>query len=298
VSETTAEDSLPTRLMVRYGSTAGFYLGAPLFIAFCFTWISAGQVAQHLPRDLAFAYWTGLFVPKWFALDLATRIVHQMTRRWAPPVWLCALCGGALGAIAYKPLAVFYMEQFTTTFGPYLPDGFAFVGIAPVFPTSMTDIGTLLAQNGVSISFWIFGVVAFVRVWQTPRYLVTATSTPASPTTSEAEVSQSTRIPIFMQRTRGLAQTKLLAVQAEDHYVRVITDRGDDLVLYRFSDALEELRSFAGFRIHRSYWVAREAVRSIETENKNYFALLSNGLKVPISRANIGLLRAEGLIAN
>jgi hypothetical protein len=298
VSEATAGDSLPARLMAQYGSTVGFYIGAPLFIAFCFTWISAGQVAQHLPRDLAFVYWAGLFVPKWFALDLATRIVHQLTRRWTPPVWLCALCGGALGSIAYKPIAVFYMEQFTAAFGPYLPEGFAFIGIEPVYPTSMTDVGTLLAQNGVSISFWIFGVVAFVRLWQTPRYLVVATPTPAAPTLAEAEVSQSTRIPIFMQRTRGLAQAKLLALQAEDHYVRVITDRGDDLVLYRFSDALEELRAHPGFRVHRSYWVAREAVQAVQTENKNHVAILSNGLRVPISRANIGLLRAEGLIVS
>jgi len=282
-------DSARSRLALN----AGFYLGAPVFIAFVFTWISAGQMAQHLPRELALLYWLGLFVPKWLAMDLATRAVWFATKRWSPAPWLCALPGAALGSIAYKPLAVSYMERFIASTEAYLPAGFVFDGVEPIFPVSMADIGVMIIQSGVSIGFWTFAVVAFVRVWGVPAYLKPSA---VAPIDGEAPIVP--RIPVFMQRTRGLVDAELLALQAEDHYIRVITDRGEDLVLYRFSDALEELAARPGYRVHRSYWIASHAVKSISTENKNFVAELKNGRRIPISRSNVGLLRAEGLIVD
>jgi LytTr DNA-binding domain len=294
VSDTAAPhvlDATPSRLALN----AGFYLGVPIFIAFAFTWISAGQMAQHLPRDIALLYWLGLFMPKWLAMDLATRLVSRAGRRWSPAPWLCALTGAVIGCIAYKPLAVAYLDMFLGAFGSYMPAEFAFVGVEPIWPGSLDAVGTMIIQNGVSIGLWTFAVVAYVRVWGVPAYLRPAPAAVAGvhPWIQPAQP----RLPVFMQRTRGLAEARLLAIQAEDHYIRVITDSGDDLVLYRFSDALEELAQRLGYRVHRSYWIAKDAVSAVECENKNYIAILANGLRVPISRSNIGLLRAEGLIS-
>jgi DNA-binding LytR/AlgR family response regulator len=99
-----------------------------------------------------------------------------------------------------------------------------------------------------------------------------------------------------MSKTRGLADAKLIALQAEDHYIRVITDRGDDLVLYRFGDALAEVSALQGLRVHRSYWIARDAIAAVEFAAKTYSVVLSNGRRVPVSRSYIALLRSSGLI--
>jgi hypothetical protein len=256
-------------------------------------------MAQHLPAHFAFLYWLGLFLPKWAAMDLATRGVWFVVRKHNPSPWLCALPGGAIGSIAFKPLAVLHLERFIAAMQSHLPLGFAFEGLEPVFPSSLADIGLLIVQNGVSIGLWTFAVVAFVRVWEAPGYLRPKLRPAGANEPSLGSVETETgRIPHFLQRTRGLAQSQLLAIRAEDHYVRVIADSGEDLVLYRFSDALEELRDKPGYRVHRSYWVARDAIVTIEPENKNYVAVLKNGLRVPISRSNVGLLRAEGVIAS
>ena len=54
-------------------------------------------------------------------------------------------------------------------------------------------------------------------------------------------------------KLRGAA---IRAVQSEDHYLRIHTDRGSDLILMRLSDALDELEGLEGAQTHRSWWVA------------------------------------------
>jgi DNA-binding LytR/AlgR family response regulator len=86
-----------------------------------------------------------------------------------------------------------------------------------------------------------------------------------------------------------------LALASEDHYLRVYTARGDTLVHHRF-DALAELGD-AGVRVHRSWWVARAAVTGSEREGERIVLLLSNGLRVPVSRTYLIPAREAGLIA-
>ena len=51
-----------------------------------------------------------------------------------------------------------------------------------------------------------------------------------------------------------------IALQGEDHYVRIHTALGSELVLMRLGDAIQELDGLEGERVHRSWWVARRAV--------------------------------------
>ena len=52
----------------------------------------------------------------------------------------------------------------------------------------------------------------------------------------------------------------LLRISVHDHYVEVATDRGTARLLMRLSDAIGEVDSVDGLRVHRSHWVARSAV--------------------------------------
>lgn len=87
---------------------------------------------------------------------------------------------------------------------------------------------------------------------------------------------------------------KLHAIQAEDHYIRLYTSAGSDLVLLRFSDALAELRGLEGAQVHRSWWVARDAVESSRREDGKLFLVLRDGTKAPVSRTFTRALHAEG----
>lgn len=92
-------------------------------------------------------------------------------------------------------------------------------------------------------------------------------------------------------RLRG---ARLLAVEAEDHYLRLHTDRGSDLILMRLSDALAELEGLDGARTHRSWWVARDAVTGAKRGDGRATLSLDGGLQAPVSRRYARGLRAAG----
>ena len=82
----------------------------------------------------------------------------------------------------------------------------------------------------------------------------------------------------------GADAKDILCLQMEDHYVRVHTSLGHSLLLMRMRDAVAELGRLEGAQVHRSWWVAREAVASVEREGRRASLTLTNGLRVPVSR--------------
>lgn len=91
-----------------------------------------------------------------------------------------------------------------------------------------------------------------------------------------------------------LRQARLIAIEAEDHYLRVHTDAGSDLVLMRMTDACALLPEAAGARVHRSWWAARGAVGRLARREGKAELTLQTGLTVPVSRAMQAILREQG----
>jgi hypothetical protein len=91
-----------------------------------------------------------------------------------------------------------------------------------------------------------------------------------------------------------LSGAQLWAVEAEDHYLRLHTSLGQDLILMRLGDAIGELEGIEGARTHRSWWVARAAVRGVERDDGRASITLPDGAQAPVSRAYAKLLRAAG----
>ena len=74
------------------------------------------------------------------------------------------------------------------------------------------------------------------------------------------------------------------ALSAEGNYVRVYTERGDELVMSTFEDALRAVSGIPGVRTHRSWWVAETAVRRVEKSGSSYKVALESGLEAPLGR--------------
>lgn len=90
----------------------------------------------------------------------------------------------------------------------------------------------------------------------------------------------------FLQRlSPKLHSAELYAVASDDHYLRVYTSAGEELILMRLSDALRELESVAGLQTHRSWWVANSAVAERQKQQGKMKLLLKSGLTVPVSRS-------------
>lgn len=79
----------------------------------------------------------------------------------------------------------------------------------------------------------------------------------------------------------------LLALEAEDHYVRLHHPSGSTLILHRFSDALAEVGPRAGLQVHRGWWVANGAVAGTFTRGGKRWLKLTNGMEIPVSRTHL-----------
>jgi len=91
-----------------------------------------------------------------------------------------------------------------------------------------------------------------------------------------------------------LRTASLLALQAEDHYLRVHTEAGDELILMRLGDAIAAVEGLDGERTHRSWWVARRAVQDVARADGRATLTLSNGVEAPVSRTYSPRLREAG----
>jgi hypothetical protein len=98
---------------------------------------------------------------------------------------------------------------------------------------------------------------------------------------------------------RGLAArvplAQLLAVTAEDHYIRLHLAGGEKpLILYRFSDAVADLAGTDGLQVHRGAWVAEGAVANASREGRRWTLKLADGTAIPVSEARTSAVRAKG----
>jgi LytTr DNA-binding domain len=86
----------------------------------------------------------------------------------------------------------------------------------------------------------------------------------------------------------------LLALRGEDHYVRAIGEAREELVLMRLRDAMMELAPIEGMAVHRSWWVARAAIKSFRRDGRALTLILYNGSEVPVARENAPKIRKAG----
>lgn len=89
----------------------------------------------------------------------------------------------------------------------------------------------------------------------------------------------------FLQRLPSKYHTaELYAISSEDHYLRVYTNKGEDLILMRLADALKELSDARGLQVHRSWWVNEDSIVDSCIEDGRRFLTLKADIKVPVSR--------------
>ena len=171
----------------------------------------------------------------------------------------------------------------------------------PLSGLLMTPPMTLVVWGGT----WVIGRGEPVR--DLPIYafnslimclVMTAVAAALNRTRKVVEVAgPSAAPPKFLERLPlKLRGAEVWAVTAEDHYLRLHTSKGQDLILMRLSDAIAELEGIEGAQVHRSWWVARDAVTDAERGDGRAILTLRDGSKVPVSRTYAKVLRERGWI--
>ena len=125
--------------------------------------------------------------------------------------------------------------------------------------------------------------------WRKPKPII-QTRVVTAPPLPEAEA-------VFRRRLSAKRRSAaLIAIEAEDHYLRVHTDAGDELITARFAEALQELAGAHGYQTHRSWWVAAGAIETVRWRRGSGEARLTGGVVAPVSRTHAPALRLAGWI--
>lgn len=83
----------------------------------------------------------------------------------------------------------------------------------------------------------------------------------------------------------------IMALETEDHYLRVHTSGGSALVLMRMADAVELLDRQLGAQVHRRWWVSGSSVRGVRMDKQKMFILLKDDRLVPVGRTFASAVR-------
>lgn len=276
----------------------GFYVLAPLLSALPLGWYGAG-IAAEMPFAASMLLWISICMISWWLSDMISRSISRLAAGNVAPI-ICLTIGYGINLLfssVYNPAVLWWMVEASIAHR------------TPAVEAYFAVDRNLL--NGDYLRLLLVGGTPGLMVWLVGNYLFELITgvrrvrpdirPPADFAHAPADASDERSVPpqndskpstprFFNRLTRlvNLAPEELLAVEAEDHYIQVHTRRGKELIYYRFGDALEELSSLDGLRIHRSAWISKKAIDQIEGEGRNMHVRLSNGERLRVSLSNRG----------
>lgn len=268
-----------------------FYIGVPTAFGLSLGWQGAGIMAGHFSKPVSLLYWLGASHAVWITLELATRLAAQFAPKGKTPLIAIVIAGFMLQPLLGRPT----LSLWQLLFIDLLPPGAERPTIAYFF-ASFSDYGRILVANTFIGGVWIAFNFLFDRVLGVPRFRA-ATGFKVNMMDAEG-ASQQEQIAdtgLLLRLPQELGKT-VIALSAEDHYVRVYTPEGDDLVLYRFSDAVREMPESMGMQVHRSHWVNLSAISSFEESGRGASLTLNETITIPVSQRYIEVLKTRGFV--
>jgi hypothetical protein len=270
-----------------------FYIGIPVSLGILFSLIGT-RLTYGMPYLDALLYMIVHMFIAWWTVNLGAIIIKACFRSWQPPTIVVCVIGLIVAII---PAAFLFQ-----TVGDF------FAGIYPVFATNRYDaiqpswsleyllhfvrysapvVPTFLAgvygyRAATGIDWYGYGNTA------TNIANLTTTTPPGETILATAQLIAGTKLP---------ADARLMAIKAEQHYIHIWSDQGNDMVRYRFSDLADTLRNCHGTQVHRSWWVNTDFVQSHQQNGRKLDLIINDDLMVPVSlsykNAVLGLLNKD-----
>jgi hypothetical protein len=88
----------------------------------------------------------------------------------------------------------------------------------------------------------------------------------------------------FVDKLSAKVKAEPQLLQAQEHYVQVTTALGQELILYKFGQAIREIPEHYGIQVHRSYWVAKGNIKGWSIVDNGVKIVLHHGEQAPVSR--------------
>lgn len=223
-----------------------------------------------LPR---LAYWAAVILTSFLTGTAAGTVVkHALIRRGWTQLQRLPLVGVAVGLAASVPVTLISLVVFG-------PD----------------------QMSGPMLANLIFYGLVFGMVTTTAVMLVTGgersrTNVPVADLADAGPANVSPLEPRLLRRLPLAKRGALISLSVEDHYVTVVTSKGREMVLLRLTDAIGEAEPIKGLRIHRSHWVAQDAIRAVLRVEGRLEVETVLGDRLPVSRGYAAEVKAAGLL--
>jgi len=262
----------------------GYYLFVPLAVALYAglnNWKMIGIAG--LPASIIF-YMAHSLLP-WWTTCLSTTALMKALNRWKPPWLVLLILGHTMGCLIVLP----YSNWLTGLYAERWPE--LVLGAETGSVLSMAFLKYWL-QAGV---IWIGINFVFDRFIGLPlyRYVIPRGFETLGPVhRANTESGWGVRPPGFVERLPAALQPEdVLAIKAEQHYIKVFSPDKEYMVLYRFSDAVREIDESLGMQVHRSYWVNTGAIKSIHARAKDFTLRIKSDTDIPVSTPYQGMVR-------
>jgi len=262
-----------------------YYIGVPIVVA-VYAGLNNWEMQNIVGFPASILFYVAHALPPWWLTCASTSLLKLALARWKPPWLLLLLLGHLVGCLLVLPYSNWLTGAYELRW-PALEMGGEF---APMFSN---EFWMYLLRAGV---IWIGINFIFDRFIGLPLYRYTIPrgyEVPRNGTaTKHVQDGWSGKPPGFVERLPAkLAPNEVLAIKAEQHYIRVYSPEREYMILYRFSDAVRELDEILGQQVHRSYWVNIGAIESVHAKAKDFQVRISSGADIPVSTPYQGMVR-------
>jgi hypothetical protein len=238
-----------------------------------FAWLAPYET-ENMSSPWRFLFWTSTMA---VGTTAGVLFFPRLLRRPSPPQRLLVILP-IVAAVVTLPVTALIAVIDLQGGSFYTPTEFA-LQLANVFVVSI----------GLTILWY-----AVDRMRHPDEHLSFAPAQPqAQYAPGDAAPGVATALDPFRERLPArLKSAEIYAVEADDHYLRVHTSAGQELILLRLADAVRELSTIEGLQTHRSWWVARQGVAETVRDNGRLTLKLKSGVEAPVSRTYAPTVRA------
>lgn len=259
-------------------STAGSF-SVPLCAAILLGWYGAGFPNTGIGSGLAIGYWLAILMPTWLAFEAASWATAYVTRPLNLRFISVIAIGSLVGGLAVRPFVLYIINGFFATddSGEPIP--------APQFIWSIDWLTSFVQEALGVLLLWMIANLLMRSALNLPRFGFAPHADLLSGTMDvPATDSETSPDPEFLNRLKEISLSEIAALEAEDHYVRVHTETGSELIHYRFADAINEQGEESGMQVHRSYWVSKDFIESMVRRGRSFDIVLKGGKRIPVGQ--------------
>jgi len=267
----------PPRLPLRLDYLL-FFIAIPVGLALIFSLVGV-RLTNGMPWLDAFGYLILHMAITWYGVSLGSYLVWYSCKSWQPPTVAICMIGYV---IAFVPTAFVYQLV-----------GDVFAAIYPSFEINRTDAPPdwnleyllhVIRFSIPAIPIYLAGVLGYRYVTGVDWFGYPSANDAASGT--DNAINRSAPMAGLIADSKLPADSEIIAIKAEQHYINIWSSNGEDLVRFRFKDLDTALEGTTAIKVHRSWWVNYKKVSGWENSGRTIELTLQGDTKVPVSLAN------------